>query len=187
MRKLKATLIAVTALCFLSAPSSTAQAPQQVNKSSQINWMTWEEAMTQSREDKRKILLDIYTEWCKFCKHMEKTTFQQPDIAAYINANFYPVKLDAELKKELEYKDETYNFVKNGKMGYHELAAELLRGRLSFPALVFLDEELNIIQSFVGYKSPRQFEQIATYFASDQYKRTPWSTYQRSFKSMIAE
>lgn len=153
----------------------------------QINWMSWEEATELAKKDKRKMLVDVFTEGCKWCKQMESTTFQHPDIVRYINEHFYPVKLDAEQRKELVYRNKTYKFVRNGQTGYHELAAELLRGRLSFPALVFLDEDLIVIQSFVGYKTPLQLEQIASYFASDQYKVTPWSTYQRTYKPMILD
>ncbi len=150
-----------------------------------VNWLTWEEALALSEREEKKIFLDVYTDWCGWCKRMEQTTFRQPDIAEYLNENFYPVKLDAEHRGELKFKGKVYKYVKDGKRGYHELAAELLRGRLSFPTVVFLDENQEVIQSIVGYKSPKEFEQIATYFASDQYKVTPWSVYQRDYKSML--
>lgn len=187
---LKVTMIAILALCTIASQTANAQTATVVKQEKTtplVNWLTWEEAMELAKEENRKILLDVYTDWCKWCKHMENTTFRQPEIVTYINENFFPVKLNAEQREELEYRDKVYKYVKNGQMGYHELAAELLRGRLSFPALVFLDEEMNVIQSFVGYKTPQQLEQIATYFASDHYKKTPWSTYQRMYKSMLAD
>lgn len=189
MGRLKAILIIILGLTAASyrpaalSPSSTSD----LYSNGKVNWMTWEEAMERNQQEKRKIILDVYTDWCGWCKRMEQNTFQQPDIARYLNDNFYPVKLDAEYKGELEYRGKVYKYVKNGQRGYHELAAELLRGRLSFPTVVFLDENQNIIQSIVGYKTPQQFEQIASYFASDQYKVTPWSVYQQNYKSMISE
>lgn len=188
MKTLKTSLLVTLFLSTLVINSADAQTITiKGDVSPRINWMDWNEAVAKVKKEKRKIVLDVYTEWCKWCKQMENTTFQQPELAAYINENFYPVKLNAEQKEELEYRDKVYKFVRNGNMGYHELAAELLRGRLSFPALIFLDEDLNVIQSFVGYKTPLQLEQIAAYFASDQYKTVPWSSFQKTYKSRIAD
>lgn len=150
-----------------------------------IKWMTWQEAITQSQTEKKKIMVDVYTEWCAWCKRMEEGVFQQPALVKYINENFYPVKLNAETKEELIYNDKTYRYVRDGKLSYHELAAELLSGRLSFPSIVFLDDNLKVIQSINGYKTPVEFEQIVTYFAKDHHRTTPWSTYQKNFKSQL--
>jgi len=190
MQMVQVTTLALTAWCLVVPFRTQAQTPSTPAQSlagEQINWVNWEKAMELSRDQKRKILIDIYTDWCKWCKYMESTTFQQPEIVRYINNNFYPVRFDAEQKKELIYQEKTFKYVRNGQMGYHELAAEWLRGRLSFPALVFLDEDLNIIQSFTGYKTAIQLEQIASYFASDHYKKTPWSTYQKMYKSILTD
>lgn len=151
----------------------------------QINWMTWEEAMQLSESEPRKILLDVYTEWCYWCKRMDESTFRDTSIAGYINENFYPVKFDAEQKQDIEFKGKVYKYMKSGKKGFHELAAVLLNGRLSFPTLVFLDHEHNVIQSIVGYKTPVQFEKIATYFAEDHFKKTPWSTFKKNYKPIL--
>ncbi len=147
----------------------------------EIQWMSWEQAMEKMEQKPRKMLVNVYTEWCNWCKRMDETTLQQSQIVNYINANYYPVKFDAERKKEITYQNKTYKYVKSGRRGYHELAADILRGRLSFPSIAFLDEDRNVIQSVSGYKTPRQFELIITYFAKDHYKNTPWSTYQASY------
>ena len=190
MKMVKVWNVAILAMCTVvshTALTQTASVSLKEEPSSQIKWLSWEEALDRYQVEEKKILIDVYTDWCKFCKHMDNTTFRQPEVARYINEHFYPVKFDAEQRKDLEYRNKAYKYVKNGNMGYHELAAELLRGRLSFPALVFLDEDLNIIQSFVGYKTAQQLEQIAIYFATDNYKNTPWMTFQKTFKSMIAD
>ena len=160
------------------------KSPAAIPKES-INWLSWDEAVELSKKEKRKIFLDVYTDWCGWCKRMDKGTFQQAHIAKYINENFYPVKFDAEQKKELKYKDKVYKYINNGKRGYHELAAELLNGRMSFPTVVFLNEDFELIQSIMGYKTPQQFEQIATYFGTDYFKKIPWSSYQKNYKSIL--
>ena len=176
-------LLAWSALSF--TPVQQTQKLLRQDNEEGVKWLSWEEAMALSQTEKKKILLNVYTDWCGWCKRMDKATFEEPNIARYINDNFYPVKFDAEQRNELEYKGKTYKYVKNGQRGYHELAAELLKGRLSFPTVVFLDENANVIQSIVGYKSPQQFERIATYFAGGHYKKTPWSTYQATYRPVL--
>lgn len=157
-------------------------APQQgTGQGSEVKWMRWEEAVGHIGQQDKKVLLNIYTDWCTWCKRMDTITFNSAPIAAYINTSFYPVKLNAERKTSIEYNDQTFEFVDNGKRGYHQFAAELLRGRMSFPSVVFMDEAGEVIQAIVGYKSPEEFERILTYFAEDYYKETPWSAFKRDY------
>lgn len=157
-------------------------APQQAAaQGNEIEWMRWEAAVAHIGQQDKKVLLNIYTDWCTWCKRMDTITFNSEPIASYINNSFYPVKLNAEREAVIEYKGQTFEFVENGKRGYHQFAAELLRGRMSFPSVVFMDENGEVIQSIVGYKSPEEFEQILTYFAEDYYKKTPWSAFKRDY------
>lgn len=146
-----------------------------------IQWMSLEEAMEKSANQPKKIIVDVYTSWCKWCDKMEEITFSDPKIAQYINENFYAVKFDAEQTKEIQFKDKSYSFSKNGKRAYHDLAKELMGGRLSFPTVVFLDEDQNLIQCVVGFKTPQQFEKISSYFADDHYRKVPWSSFQEMY------
>ena len=150
-----------------------------------LTWLSWEEAMALHEKEPKKIILNVYTEWCAWCARMDKTTFEDPHLAKYINDNFYTVKLDAEFKEELMYKGQAYNYIKRGKKGYHMLAAKLLSGRMSYPTTVFMDNDLQVIQSIVGYKTPAEFEKIVTYFAEGHYQNTPWSVYQDSYKPVL--
>lgn len=147
-----------------------------------VEWMTWEEAMTAIEKSPRKVLVNVHTEWCSWCKKMDKNTFQDPDIASYINENFYNVYFDAQVKHDIVYQGKVYKFVKTSRGGYHELAKELLQGRLSFPTTVFIDEEAILIQPIKGYQKPETFEQIIHYFNEDQYKITPWKRYSQLFQ-----
>ncbi len=144
----------------------------------QINWLTWEEAQAKNQVEPRKFIIDVYTQWCGWCKKMDKATFQQPDISSYINKNYYAVKFDAETKTDINFKNKPYKFVRQGSSGYHELAAEITFGKLSYPTLVFLDEKLNVIQPIPGYKDPGSLDKIMKYFAEDYYKTTPWKKYE---------
>ncbi|WP_422081226.1 thioredoxin family protein [Ulvibacterium sp.] len=144
-----------------------------------VEWLTWEEATTlaMNEENPKKVFVDIYTDWCGWCKKMDKDTFQNPEVAAYMSENFYMVKLDGEGKDPIEYKGKTYNFVPSGRKGYHEFAAALMQGRLSYPTTIFLDEEMNMLSPVPGYQKPKPFLNIAKYFGDDIYKEKDWQAY----------
>lgn len=112
---------------------------------------------------------------------MDATTFSQDHIAKYINEHYYPVKFDAQYKEMIEYKGSKYIFVKSFSGGYHELAAAILNGRLSYPSTVFLDEEANIIQAIPGFQNDEDFEMIIHYFGENHHKTTPWNKYVKNF------
>lgn len=146
-----------------------------------VKWMTLEEAMEKSKMDKRKIFVDVYTDWCGWCKRMDSTTFMNPAVVQYLNDNYYPVKFNAEQQKEIVYKEKTYQFKKNGARGYHELAAEWLNNRLSYPTVVFLDENQGVIQPLQGYQDATKMEAVLNYFGTDSHKKTPWESYEKKF------
>ena len=148
----------------------------------EVDWLSWDEAiaLSQSESNPKKIFIDVYTDWCGWCKRMDKDTFQNSEVAAYMSENFYMVKLDGEQKEPIEYNGKTYNFVAQGRKGYHELAAALLQGRLSYPTVVFLDEQRNMLSPVPGYQKPEPFLKIARYFGENIYKEQDWQTYSQS-------
>lgn len=159
-------------LLFIVFTSFTAQAQD-------IQWISWEEAVQLSQTDAqpKKIFVDVYTDWCGWCKKMDKNTFQHPDVSKYMQDNFYMVKMDAEGKDPIEYQGKTFKFVPSGRRGYHELAAALLQGKMSYPTVVFLDEQLNMLSPVPGYQQVEPFMQIAKYFGDNIYKDKDWQSY----------
>ena len=146
-----------------------------------IHWLSFEQAVElQAQEsNSKKIFIDVYTDWCGWCKKMDKNTFQNPEVAAYMKQHFYMVKLDGEGKEPIVFKSQTFSFVPSGRNGYHELAANLLQGQLSYPTVVYLDENMNMLSPVPGYLTPEPFLKIATYFGDDIYKTTTWEDYSK--------
>ncbi|SDQ57426.1 thioredoxin family protein [Flagellimonas zhangzhouensis] len=144
-----------------------------------IKWLSWEEAVELAQTDAqpKKMFIDVYTDWCGWCKKMDKETFQNPEVAKYMQENFYMVKMDAEGKDPITYQGKTFKFVPSGRKGYHELAAALLQGQLSYPTVVFLDEKINMLSPVPGYQKVEPFLQIAKYFGDNIYKDKDWATY----------
>ena len=141
-----------------------------INAQEEIRWYTLEEAIEQNRREPRKFMVDVYTDWCGWCKRMDASTFSDAGIASYVNAHFYPVKFNAEMKDSLTLGERTYYFVDNGRRGYHEVAAILTKGRLSYPTIVYLDEELRHISVEPGYKTAAQLSEKLIYYKEEKYK-----------------
>jgi len=143
----------------------------------EVKWLSWSEAaeLATTEENPKKIFVDVYTDWCGWCKKMDKDTFQNAEVAAYMESNFYMVKLDGEGKEEIEYKGKTFKFVPSGRNGYHEF-------EMSYPTTIFLDEEMNMLSPVPGYQKPKPFLNIAKYFGDDIYKDKDWKTYSKEGK-----
>lgn len=150
-----------------------------------IEWISIYELENAMANEPRKVVIDVYTDWCGWCKRMDATTFKNEVIADYVNEKYYAVKLDAEQKDSISFRDHTFKFVKQGKRGYHELAAALLQGKMSYPSIVYLDEELNMIQPVPGYQDAAQFEKVIKYFGGNHYKNKKFEDFQKEFTSSL--
>lgn len=150
-----------------------------------VNWISFEEAVERNKTNPKKIFVDVYTDWCGWCKVMDKNTFNQPEIAAYLNKNFYAVKLNAEQTEDIVFNGNTFKFVPQGKRGYHELAAALLQGKMSYPTVVFMNENIEVLQPIPGYQKPQQFDMIMKFFGEDAYEKMSWEDFTQNYKSSL--
>jgi len=152
-----------------------------------VKWYTIEEAMAMTKKEPRKIVIDVYTTWCKWCKVMDTATFQNPVVAGYLNKKFYPVKFNAEQHADVIFEGKTYKYVPGGGRGYHELAAVLLNGNMGYPSVVFLDEKGQMIQPMQGYIKAKQFDQIIKYVGEDSFKTQKWEDFLSTYISPVKE
>lgn len=142
-----------------------------------VKWYTIEEVQDLVKKEPRKIYIDMYTDWCGWCKVMDKKTFTDQGIANHLNTNFYAVKFDAEGKDNVVFRNQTFKFVAQGSRGYHELAAALMQGKMSYPTSVFLDENLNIIAPLPGYQKPEQLDPVLEFIGEDHYKTSNYEQF----------
>ena len=109
------------------------------NAAGQVQWMSWDEMIKAQKKEARPVFIDVYTDWCGWCKVMDRETFAKSEVYEVLNRDFYFVKFDAEQREDIKVGSKTYSYVAQGRRGYHELAATLLNGQLSYPTVVFLD------------------------------------------------
>ncbi|MHA6248207.1 thioredoxin family protein [Pontibacter sp. CAU 1760] len=120
-----------------------------------IKWTAFEELQAKLRTEKKPLLIFIETDWCKYCKLQQNTTFSDPMLVQELNKNFYCLRLDAEHRQPIRFLNRTYQPTSTG---YHELA-ELLAmegGTVSFPTTLLLDMNLQLYQRFRGFIAAKE-------------------------------
>jgi thioredoxin-related protein len=151
--------------------------PNKTEKSKGINWLTFEEAIALNAKNPKPIFFDMYTDWCGWCKQMDKKTFSNPAIIKYMNKNFYAVKFNAETRKTITYKGEEY---KNNR-GYNELAITMMNGQMAFPTSIFWNEKETLLTRIPSYLSASEFEIIMHYYGDGAYFKTGWYKYKKNY------
>ena len=153
--------------------------------SQQVNWLSFEKAIELNKTNPKPILIDVYTDWCGWCKKMDKETYTNKVIVSYINTHLYAVKMDGEGKKDITYKDYTFAFKKEGNTKYHELAAVLMNGKLSYPTTLFMNEKNELVDRIPGYLETAVMEKVLVFFNEKKYETDSWEAFEKTFKSKL--
>lgn len=177
---MKKTILLLTIIIF--SLSSKAQ--------EKINWMSLNAALELQKTTPKKIIIDVYTNWCGPCKLLDKKTFQNNDVATYVNQNYYAVKFNGEGNEIVNYKENTFgnpNYDEskaNKRNSSHEFANFMQIN--AYPTIAFLDETGNFIMPLRGFYKPKQLEFYLKMFAKDKYKelttKEKFEAYNNSFK-----
>jgi len=151
-----------------------------------INWMSFEEAMSLNEEEPKHFFVDVYTDWCGWCKKMDASTFVDPVIVKLMNEHFYAVKLDAEQKDTIMFQGQAFvNPDPDGRRSSHQMAQALLKGKMSYPSFVFLSSETEWLTVVSGFRKSPDMEQVLTYFGEDIYTEKTWEQFMATFVSNL--
>ena len=167
--------IAIVLLSFISINAFA----QNADNKDGIQWMSWTEAYEANKKDPKKIFIDIYTDWCGWCIKMDKTTFKNSDVVKALGDDFYAVKLNAEMKDDIEFNGATFSWTAQGRKGTHQLAYALLDVRMGYPAFVMLDESFNRIMLSPGYKEPKELITELNFSSTEAYKTVNFNVYKK--------
>jgi len=166
-------------LVLISTAAIAQQAPEKVK------WMSFDQAVKLSQKNPKKIMIDVYTDWCGWCKKMDAETFTNPVIAHYINTHFYAVKLNAEQRDSIVFQNHTYHYVSSGSRGYNELAAALLNNQLSFPSIAYMNEKMQLLGAVPGFRQPKDLEPLLVFIQEDKFLSMSYDKFLETFKGQI--
>jgi thioredoxin-related protein len=156
--------------------SSFNQQEQRGNVSDK--WYTWEEAVELNKKQPKKIMVDVYTDWCGWCKKMDKSTFANPEVSNYLRDHFYAVKLNAEQREAIIFGRDTFTYMDSGNgRGVNTLAYALLDGKMGYPSIVYLDEQFRRIMISPGYKETPDLMRELKFAKEEIYNKQTWEEY----------
>ena len=157
---------AQTAVAPAPAPAAAVQASPVVQQMPQpseqysgegIKWISWDEAVKANEQDPKPLFVDVYTDWCGWCKVMDRKTFTNPQVIKHMNDNYYAVKFNAENEPPVQFRGQEFKVVEGGRRGIHTLAYALLDGQLSYPSYVYLNSEFQRVTISKGFQEAEPF------------------------------
>ena len=127
-----------------------------------INWFGFEEGIAKAEAEGKDIIIDFYTDWCKWCEVMDESTFSEPEVIQFIGENFVPIRIKADdNQKQVEFQNHTLTL--------HQLTSAFrVKG---FPSYGFLNENAQIITVVPGYIKKDMFMNILRYIHLKCYEK----------------
>lgn len=127
--------------CYLNQKTQTETATEntQPENVTEINWYNdMNEAKENATLENKLILVDFYTEWCGWCKEMDKKVYSDDKVLEIIKKSYIPLKIDGDKNSDL--------VNKYGISGY--------------PTTLILDKYGNELKRVVGYAEATNFSQM---------------------------
>jgi thioredoxin-related protein len=146
-----------------------------------VEWITLEALKEQYAKNPKPIVVDLYTDWCGWCKVMDKDTYTNENVTKYIGQNYYAIKFNAESKDSVEFNGKKYGY--NAKNRAHDLAVYFAYGQMSYPTTVFLSAINAQPAPLPGFLKPKEIEPYLKFFGDGAYKTMNFPSFMKAFSS----
>jgi thioredoxin-related protein len=132
-----------------------------------LRWHQWNEGVAATHASGKYMLVDVYTDWCGWCKKMDREVYGHPQVQQLLAASFELVKLNAE----------SANLITNGTNQYTDQEwAKMLRVE-GYPTIMVYDKRFQLISRFSGYREPEKFIRYLKYISGKYYTQYTFQEY----------
>jgi thioredoxin-related protein len=137
-----------------------------------LQWLDFDAGSSLAKKSKKPMLVDVYTDWCGWCKRMDKDTYSDQKIKKYLAQKYVLVKMNAESSDTVTYKGEKFT---------KEEIAEGFKVT-GFPTVLFFEPNGDLITSLPGYLPPEKFIYVAKFIGDGIYHTMKWEDYEKTIK-----
>lgn len=132
-----------------------------------FEWMAFDTALVKAGAEKRYVVVDFYTDWCKWCKVMDEKTYSDTLVAKALKERFVATKVNGEGKRAISY---------NGRS---MTESDFTMGmRVSgFPSTMFMDSDGKVLGILPGYIEAPVYLKILSYITTESYKKMSLDEY----------
>lgn len=137
-----------------------------------LAWVSFDKGLAEAKQVNKKVLIDVYTDWCGWCKKMDVDTYNDAGVASYLKAHYVLVKLNGESDATLTYRGTQYT--------ERELAAGFSVS--GYPTTIFLKSNGDPITTYPGFADASKFRAIISFIAEEHYRSKKFEEYMKSQK-----
>jgi thioredoxin-related protein len=158
---------------FFHFPIKTALAGDEkknspsTQKTDSLTWHKYDEGLAKAKKEKKHILVDFYTNWCGWCKRMDKYTYEDEEVKKILRENYVVIKVNAESKNEVK--------VEGKKITERDLARKF--SVRSYPITWFLKQSAEKIAPYYGYADAKAFLKVLKFIKDDLYDKMSFEEY----------
>ena len=132
-----------------------------------VTWYDFEGGLAKAKGEKKMIVLDVYTDWCHWCKVMDTSTYGDDAVIALLNEHFVAVKINPEKSGDVMYKGQKV----------HPMVLIQSLGIQGYPATVFMEENHDLVTVVPGYLDAPTFLGILEYIGEKHYYKISYEKF----------
>ena len=140
--------------CFLCVITIDAQ------ETGSIKWLSFEELEDSLAVKPKKVFIDFYTDWCSYCRKMDKVVFTKPEVVKTLNEEYYAVRFNAETDSIIIFGGQSFinDQIGKSRTPIHQIAQllALREGRFVAPTLIFLDDSFAVQSRYFEYMDSKK-------------------------------